>query len=167
MTTTQRLEPYASEALEYDEVAQGHEREISIFVQPDVALHQSQAATARRLFVRRALRTATFAMGDAIAAAAAAIALRLGASAAGSASIPYSSAGEVAAAVVLALALTGSYRRSAPTHPTQHLLLGSALGALVVYWSRMWPEPALSAVAAVGLLTLFTASEAGRTCGGN
>jgi len=156
MSTTQRLEPYTSEALEYDDVAQAQEREISIFVQPDVALHQSKAATARRLFARRALRTATFLLGDALAAAAAAVAVRVGVQTVGTTSIPYSSAGEVAAAVVLALALTGSYRRSAPTYPTTNLLLGSALGALVVYWARMWPEPTLSATAAVGLLTLFT-----------
>jgi exopolysaccharide biosynthesis polyprenyl glycosylphosphotransferase len=156
MSTTQRLEPYTSEALELEETAPGHEREISIFVQPDVALHQSKAATARRLFVRRALRTATFVLGDGLAAAAAAVAVRVGVQAVGSTNIPYSSAGEVAVAVVLALALTGSYRRSAPTYPTTNLLLSSALGALVVYWARMWPQPTLSATAAVGLLTLFT-----------
>lgn len=159
MTTTQRLEPYASEALEleYDGVAQPQEREISIFVQPDVALHQSKGATARRLFARRALRTFTFASGDAVASASAAVAVRIGIERVGTLSIPYSGAAEVAAAVVLALALTGSYRRAAPTHPTSNLLLGSVIGALVVFWGRMWPEPSLSATAAVALLTLFTA----------
>jgi exopolysaccharide biosynthesis polyprenyl glycosylphosphotransferase len=159
MTTTQRLEPYASEALEleYDGVAQAQEREISIFVQPDLALLQSKGATARRLFARRALRTFTFASGDAIASASAAVAVRIGIEQIGTFSIPYSGAAEVAAAVVLALTLTGSYRRSAPTHPTHNLLLGSAIGALVVFWARMWPEPTLSATVAVGILTLFTA----------
>jgi exopolysaccharide biosynthesis polyprenyl glycosylphosphotransferase len=156
MSTTQRLEAYSSEALEYDEVAPAQERDISVFVQPDVALHQSKAATARRLFGRRALRTITFMLGDGLAAAGAAVAVRIGVQSIGSLSIPYTSAGEVAAAVVLALALTGSYRRSAPTYPTQNLLLGSALGALVVYWARMWPEPTLTSLAAVGVLTAFT-----------
>src|SRR5690348_16212040 len=93
---------------------------------------------------------------DLLAAAGAAVAVRVGVQTLVSSSIPYTSAGEVAAAVVLALALTGSYRRSAPTYPTQNLLLGSALGAVVVYWARMWPEPTLASLAAVGVLTAFT-----------
>jgi exopolysaccharide biosynthesis polyprenyl glycosylphosphotransferase len=158
MTTTQRIEPYAGEVLEVDDDdALRNGREISIFVQPDVALHQSKAGTTRRLFARRALRTVAFATCDTAAAAVAAIAVRRGVEVAGLGHVPFSSASEFAIAVLLALALTGNYRRATPTRPTQHLLLGSALGSLVVFWARVWPALSVDAVALVTLLTLCTA----------
>jgi exopolysaccharide biosynthesis polyprenyl glycosylphosphotransferase len=157
MTTTQRFEPYAEAVLEVDDAALRREREISIFVQPDVALHQSKAGTARRLFARRALRTVTFATGDGLAAGASAVLVRQAVESAGRGHIPFSSASEFVVAVVLALALTGNYRRSTPSHATQPLLLGSALGALVVSWAPIWPLPTIPAMSTVALLTFVTA----------
>lgn len=157
MTTTQRIEPYAGEVLEVDDSALQGEREISIFVQPEVALHQSKAGTARRLLARRALRTGTFAIGDGLAAAASAAAVRQAAESVGWGHIPYSGASEFVVAVLLALALTGNYRHSTPSHATRPLLLGSALGALVVFWARFWPTPSFDGLSTAALLTFLTA----------
>ncbi|MEO7712241.1 MAG: hypothetical protein ABIV10_04925, partial [Gemmatimonadaceae bacterium] len=97
------------------------ERAISVVVQPEVALHQTKGGTARRHLARGVLRVLSVAVGDAIAAALAALVVQAVAGSMstflGPAPIPYSSVFEFCGAVVMALLLTGSYRRSAP-HPT-------------------------------------------------
>jgi exopolysaccharide biosynthesis polyprenyl glycosylphosphotransferase len=59
--------------------------------------------------------------------------------------------------VLLALALTGNYQRSDRPYSTLHLLIGSALGTLVVCWSNFWAHPTVGAAPiAVGLAIMTT-----------
>jgi exopolysaccharide biosynthesis polyprenyl glycosylphosphotransferase len=160
MTTKQEISPYPDEVEALDGPPTS-ELGISIFVQPDVALHQAKAATARRQFVRRALSVTSFACGDAAAAGVSAALVQQAVRAAprvlGATSAPFSSLGEYCAAVLLALALTGNYKRSTRPHPASHLLLGSVLGTLVVCWARLWADPRLVTLGIVLLLALVTA----------
>jgi exopolysaccharide biosynthesis polyprenyl glycosylphosphotransferase len=150
MTTTQRIEPLAEEIIEPIEQATSGERELSIYITPDVALHQAKAGTARRHLARQVIRNLLIASGDFAAAAAAAVVVRalvqwLGAWL-GPMQVPYGSAAEFSLAVIVALLLTGNYQRSIPPHSTLHLLIGSALGALVVCWSNLWSASTLGAL---------------------
>jgi exopolysaccharide biosynthesis polyprenyl glycosylphosphotransferase len=163
MTTTQHVEPYADEVLTVDDAPSTTERGRSIFVQPDVALHQSKAGTARRHLMRVVARLFAFAVGDAVAAGLAAIMVRelvewlsvwLG-----HGQVPYASAGEFSLAVLVSVLLTGNYQRSLSPHSTLHLLMGSSLGALVVCWSRLWMTPTLGIIPiAVALAVITTAA---------
>ena len=96
------------------------------------------------------------AVGDATAAALAAVVVQAIAGSMspvlGPTTIPYSSIFEFCGAVVMALLLTGSYRRSAP-HPTLTLLVGCTMGVLVVSWSNFWVAPTVGAIS-VGLLLI-------------
>lgn len=160
MTTTQEISPYPDEmgALEG---APTSETGISIFVQPDVALHQAKGATARRQLARRALSVTSLAVGDAVAAGLSALFVRQVVDALpralGPALAPFSGVGEYSAAVLLAVALTGNYKRSTRPHPASHLLLGSVLGTLVVCWARLWAAPTVLVVGIIVLLALVTA----------
>jgi exopolysaccharide biosynthesis polyprenyl glycosylphosphotransferase len=162
MTTTQRIEPLAERAAESIEPAPAGERELSIYITPDVALHQAKAETARRHLLRQVARNLLIASGDLAAAAAAALVVRvavewLGAWT-GPVQMPFGSAAEFSLAVIFALLLTGNYQRSIPPHSTLHLLMGSALGALVVCWSNLWSAPTLGALpVAVALAVVATA----------
>ena len=160
MTTTQEIRPYPDEVGALDG-STASEAGISIFVQPDVALHQAKGATARRQFARRALSITSLALGDALAAGLSASLVRqLVASmprAVTLASVPFSGVAEYAAAVLLALALTGNYKRSTRPHPASHLLLGSVLGTLVVCWARLWPAPTVASFGVIVLLAVVTA----------
>jgi hypothetical protein len=138
------------------------EREMTLRVRADVALHQTKDGTARRHLVRGLLRVLSLATGDVVAAGAAAIAVRelvtwlaarlpLG-------QTPYSSTIEFCGAVLLALLLTGNYKRSDRPYSTLHLLSGSALGALVVCWSNFWAHPTIGAVPIAVLLAVVTTS---------
>jgi exopolysaccharide biosynthesis polyprenyl glycosylphosphotransferase len=137
------------------------ERDVSLLVQPEVALHQSRAANSRRQALRGAMRVLSLAAGDALAAASAAIAVRMliqgVAHWIGGVQVPYSSTTEFCASVLLALMLTGNYRRSNPGHPTLNLLIGSSLGALVVCWSNLWVNPTVEAFPVAILLSFATA----------
>jgi exopolysaccharide biosynthesis polyprenyl glycosylphosphotransferase len=63
----------------------------------------------------------------------------------------------VSVAVVLSLLLTGNYRRSEPSLPSLRLMVGSALGALVVCWSNFWAAPSISAIPIAALLSITLA----------
>jgi len=160
MTTKQEISPYPDEATALDGQPTS-ELGISIFVQPEVALHQAKGATARRQFVRRALSVTSLACGDAVAAGLSAVLVRQAVEAAprvlGVTAAPFSGVGEYCAAVLLALALTGNYKRSTRPHPASHLLLGSVLGTLVVCWARLWADPHLVSLGIVMLLALVSA----------
>ncbi|HEX5971095.1 MAG TPA: sugar transferase [Gemmatimonadaceae bacterium] len=160
MTTTQRIEPGAADSLQTVESAPLGQRELSIHITPDVALHQAKAGTAGRHLTRQVARVLLIASGDAFAAAMAAIVVRalvfwLGARL-GPVQLPYASATEFAVAIVVALLLTGNYQRSLPPHSTLHLMIGSALGAVVVCWAHLWSTPSLGAFPIAVLLTVVT-----------
>lgn len=136
------------------------EREISVLVRADVALHQTKHGTARRHLTRGLLRVLSLAIGDVVAAGAAAVAVRnlvqwLSAQL-GHGSIPYSSVGEFCGAVLIALVLTGNYQRSERPYSTLHLLIGSTLGAVVVGWANFWGHPTAGAVLIATLLAVVT-----------
>lgn len=146
---THVIEPYASEPNAHGRSAPTGERPVPVLVHPEVALHQTREGTARRHLVRNSLRVLTVASGDALAAALAAVGVR---SAVGWMSpfidlgpVPFQSAAEFSGAIVMAMLLTGSYRRSAP-HPTLTLLVGCSLGVLAVSWSTFWTHPSLLAI---------------------
>jgi exopolysaccharide biosynthesis polyprenyl glycosylphosphotransferase len=159
MTSTHEIRPIPDEVKAVETPA-ARELGISVFVQPDVALHQAKGATARRQFVRRALSTASLATSDAVAAGLSAIAVRGLADAApkvmSAVTSPFASATEYIAAVLLALALTGNYKRSLRPHPSSRLLLASVLGTLVTCWGRLWAEPNVPSVGVIVLLALVT-----------
>lgn len=129
-------------------------------MQPEVALHQTREGTARRHFLRGVARALTIAVGDATAAGMATMAVRAAARALApnveQGLIASVSAPEFCGALLTALLLTGNYRRST-AHPTLNLLIGSALGVLVVGWSSFWGSPTLGAVPLAALLALVTA----------
>src|SRR5690348_9371994 len=158
MTTTQRIEPLAEQAVEPIESAPAGERELSIYITPDVALHQAKAETARRHLARQVIRNLLIASGDLAAAAAAAVVVRLLVEwlgdRIGPMPVPYASEWEFSLAVIVALLLTGNYQRFIPPHSTLHLLVGSAVGALVVSWSSLWTTSALGAIPVAVALTL-------------
>jgi exopolysaccharide biosynthesis polyprenyl glycosylphosphotransferase len=159
MTESHGIESYAGETRGLREPPPSMDRSVSVFVQPEVALHQTRVGTARRQLVRRLFRLVTVATGDAIAAACAAIAVSQVvdwlAALLGHGRAPYSSTLEFCGALLLALALTGNYQRST-SHPTLHLLIGSSLGTLVVCWSNFWARPTLAAVPIAVLLAVVT-----------
>lgn len=137
------------------------EREISLLVRPDVALHQTKDDTARRHLTRTILRVLSLVAGDVLAAGTSAIAVRRvlewSSSVLGHGSVPFSSIAEYCGAVLLALVLTGNYQRSDRPYSTLHLLVGSALGTLVVCWSGFWAHPTLGAAPiALGLAIVTT-----------
>ncbi len=156
---THAIEPYASEAEERQETARTGERAVPILVHPEVALHQTREGTARRHLVRGMLRVLTVASGDATAAALAALGVRAIAGWMSSfvdmGQVPFSGAAEFSGALVIALLLTGSYRRSAP-HPTLTLLIGCSLGVLAVSWSNFWTHPSLFAIPIAVLLAIVS-----------
>ena len=160
MTTTQRIEPVAGDELEATESALDSQRELSIHIRPDIALHQAKAGTTGRHLARQVLRYVVIASGDAIAAAAAVLAVRMLVQWLGGwlgpVQLPFTNAAEFAVAIVIALLLTGNYQRSAPPHSTLHLMLGSALGAVVVCWAHLWSTPTLVAFPVAVGLTVFT-----------
>jgi exopolysaccharide biosynthesis polyprenyl glycosylphosphotransferase len=136
------------------------EREISLLVRPDVALHQTKDGTARRHLTRGILRVLSLMAGDTLAAGVSAIAIgRATEWTSGSlrlAGLPFSSTAEFCGAVLIALALTGNYQRSERPYSTLHLLVGSALGTLVVCWADFWASPTLGAVPVALLLAVAT-----------
>lgn len=136
------------------------EREIALLVRPDVALHQTKEGTARRHLIRAFFRVLSLALGDVLAAGASAVAIRdlvdWLAARLGTGAVPYSSTVEFCGAVLLALALTGNYQRSERPYSTLHLLVGSALGTLVVCWSNFWANPTLGAAPIAIALAVVT-----------
>ena len=156
---THAIEPYASEAEESRGTPPAGERATPILVHPEIALHQTRAGTARRHVVRGILRVVTVASGDAAAAALAALAVQVMAHWMSSffsiGQVPFNSAAEFCGALVIALLLTGSYRRSAP-HPTLTLLIGCSLGVLAVCWSNFWSHPSLGAISIAVLLAFVS-----------
>ncbi len=162
MTTPQGIGHFSPEIRELDVAPRSGEREVSAFVQPDVALHQSKGSTARRQLARQVLRIVWLAAGDAAAAAGAGLVVRLGvqwsSAWVGHGGVPYSGVAEICVAMLIALALSGNYQRSNPPHPTLHLLIGSALGSLVVCWSHLWVTPTLGAVPVAATLAIVTAT---------
>ena len=136
------------------------EREISVHVRADVALHQTKDGTARRHLLRGLLRVLSLATGDVVAAGVAAIAVRelveWMSAVVGHGQIPYASTAEFSGAVILALLLTGNYQRSERPYSTLHLMVGSTLGAVVVCWSNFWAHPTLGAVPIALLLIVVT-----------
>ncbi|HET7186748.1 MAG TPA: exopolysaccharide biosynthesis polyprenyl glycosylphosphotransferase [Gemmatimonadaceae bacterium] len=136
------------------------EREISVLVRPDVALHQTKEGTARRHLMRGALRVLWLAIGDVTAAGAAAVSVRALvewlSTMLGRGHIPYSNTAEFCAAVILALVLTGNYQRSDRPYSTLHLLVGSSMGVIVVCWSNFWARPTFGAVPIGVLLAVVT-----------
>ena len=156
---THAIEPYVKEDEGRQAPGQTGERAVPIFVHPEVALHQTREGTARRHLVRGALRVLTVASGDAAAAALAAIGVRAVAGWMSSylsiGPVPFNSAAEFCGALVIALLLTGSYRRSAP-HPTLTLLIGCSLGVLAVCWSNFWSHPSLAAIPIAVLLAIVS-----------
>ena len=157
---THAIEPYASEGKARRETP-APERAAPVRVHPEVVLHQTRERTARRHLVRGILRMLTMAAGDAGAAALAAIAVSSAVARMspllGVETASYASAVEFSGAVVMALLLTGSYRRSAP-HPTLTLLIGCTLGVLVMSWSHFWMHPGLAAIpVALFLVVVSTA----------
>ena len=136
------------------------DRELSLLVRPDVVLHQTKDGTERRHLTRAVLRVLSLAVGDVLAAGASAIAVRRlvewAAAQLGHGRVPFSSTAEFCGAVLLALVLTGNYQRSDRPYSTLHLLVGSALGTLVVCWSNFWANPTLGAAPIAIGLTLVT-----------
>lgn len=136
------------------------EREISVLVRPDVALHQTKDGIARRHLTRGALRVLWLAIGDVAAASVAAVAVRALvewlSTMIGRGHIPYSTTAEFCGAVILALVLTGNYQRSDRPYSTLHLLIGSSLGVVVVCWSNFWARPTVGAVPIGVLLAVVT-----------
>ena len=136
------------------------EREISVHVRADVALHQTKDGTARRHLLRGLLRVLSLAAGDVVAAGVAAIAVRelveWMSAKVGHGQIPYASTAEFCGAVIIALLLTGNYQRSERPYSTLHLMIGSTLGAVVVCWSNFWAHPTLGAVPTAVLLVVVT-----------
>jgi exopolysaccharide biosynthesis polyprenyl glycosylphosphotransferase len=136
------------------------EREISLLVRPDVALHQTKEGTTRRHIMRGVLRVLSLAAGDVFAAGLAAAGVRTAvewfAVHLHRGRVPYGSVLEFCGAVLIALALTGNYRRSERPYSTLRLLIGSALGAIVVCWSNFWAAPTLSALPVVLVLAVVT-----------
>jgi exopolysaccharide biosynthesis polyprenyl glycosylphosphotransferase len=136
------------------------DREVSVHVRPDVALHQDKDGTARRHLTRIALRVLSLVTGDVIAAGVAAITVRESvqwlSAVPARGHIPYSSTAEFAGAVILALLLTGNYQRSDRPYSTLHLLVGSTLGVVVVCWSNFWANPTLGAVSIAAVLAAVT-----------
>jgi exopolysaccharide biosynthesis polyprenyl glycosylphosphotransferase len=159
MTEMHQVEPDAIELPARSESPPTAERGISIFVQPEVELHQTKVRTARRHLARQLARLVSVATGDAIAAACAAVAVSqlVGWLAAllGHGRTPYSSTVEFCGALLLSLALTGNYQRRT-SHPTLHLLIGSSLGTVVVCWSNFWARPTIGAVPIAVLLAVVT-----------
>jgi exopolysaccharide biosynthesis polyprenyl glycosylphosphotransferase len=153
------VEPDAIELPGRNEISPATERSISIFVQPEVALHQTRVRIARRHLARQVARVLSLAAGDAVAAACAALAVgqlvAWLAAVLGHGRTPYSSTAEFCGALLLSLALTGNYQRLTP-HPTLHLLIGSSLGTLVVCWSNFWARPTIGAVPVAVLLAVVT-----------
>ncbi len=143
------------------EAAELTDRELSLLVRPDVVLHQTKDGTERRHLTRAVLRVLSLAVGDVLAAGASAIAVRRlvewAAAQLGHGRVPFSSTAEFCGAVLLALVLTGNYQRSDRPYSTLHLLVGSALGTLVVCWSNFWANPTLGAAPiAIGLAIVTT-----------
>jgi exopolysaccharide biosynthesis polyprenyl glycosylphosphotransferase len=136
-------------------------RGISVFVEPDVALHVNRDSTARRHLARRIGRVAVLLAGDIVAASTAAWAVRgfMGqvAETIGRGHVAYSSVSEVCSAVVLALLLTGNYQRKAG-HTSLRVLMGCALGAVIVSWSAFWAMPTFGALPTTVLLSFTTAA---------
>ncbi|MEO7454706.1 MAG: exopolysaccharide biosynthesis polyprenyl glycosylphosphotransferase [Gemmatimonadaceae bacterium] len=148
MSTPIREHVVIDETAVWDGTAIG-DREVSIHVNPDVALHQRRGSNARRLVSRRLMHVASLAVGDALAAACAAVLVRAAVDmlpASASAHVPFAGVSEFCAAMLVALALTGNYQRSSQGHPTLHMLMASALGALVVSWSDLWGMSALASI---------------------
>lgn len=162
MTTPQGIGHFSPDMRELDVAPRTGEREVSAFVQPDVALHQSKGSTARRQLARQVLRIVRLASGDAAAAAAAAVLVGVAVDWSsrwiGHGDVPYPGVAEICVAMLIALGLSGNYQRSNPPHPTLHLLMGSALGAIVVCWSHIWVTPTLGAIPVAATLALVTAT---------
>ena len=155
---THATEPYIREPQARRSTVEQAERPVSILVQPEVVLHQTREGTARRHLVRGILRMLTMATGDAAAASLAAIVVAVLIARVpilGLGPIPHSSTLEYCGALLMALGLTGSYRRSAP-HPSLTLLVGCTLGVLVVSWSSFWVSPSLAAIPGIVLLAVVT-----------
>ena len=151
------FEPMASRVRASEEPAHTGEREISMLVQPEVALHQSRVGNTRRQFARRIVRSLYIVTGDAIAIAvvsvlvnalARTVALRAGTT------LPAIGIGQVCVAMLVCLALTGNYQRSSPSQLHFRLLTGASFGAIVVYWPSVWSAHALLAIPLAVVLLL-------------
>lgn len=151
------FEPMTSRVRSNDEAAHTGEREISMLVQPEVALHQSRVGNTRRQFARRMVRSLYVVAGDAIAIAVVSVSVnalsRAVASHAGT-SLPAIGVGQVCVAMIVCLALTGNYQRSSPSQLHFRLLTGASLGAIVVYWPSVWSAHALLAIPLAAVLSL-------------
>ncbi|CAN5349700.1 sugar transferase [soil metagenome] len=134
------LEPFAKVTSGPEETPVLHDREISVLVQPEVALHHSRNQTAQRQLLRGILRLAYEAAGDAIAVVSATFFLHVVTSFLFSSAASQPEAMQVCAAMLLALALTGNYQRSSPAQLHLRVMSGTSLGALVVYWPYLWSE---------------------------
>lgn len=154
---THATEPFTTGAGERNGPAA--ERTLSIAVQPEVALHQTKGGTARRHLLRAMLRVLTMAAGDAVAGAAAALTVGMAtewmSEVFGISSGPTAGPFEFSAALLVALLLTGAYRRL-PPHPTLTLLIGCTSGVLVVSWFSVWRNPSVGAIPTLFLLVLVT-----------
>jgi exopolysaccharide biosynthesis polyprenyl glycosylphosphotransferase len=156
------LEPMANRVRSSGEAAHTAEREISMLVQPEVALHQSRVGNARRQLARRLVRSLYVVAGDAIAIAivsATVNALVRAAASRADTALPTIGVGQVCVAMLVCLALTGNYQRSSPSQLHFRLLTGAALGAIVVYWPSVWSAHALLAIP-LAVVLLLTASAA-------
>jgi exopolysaccharide biosynthesis polyprenyl glycosylphosphotransferase len=155
---THATEPFSSGARERTGSATP-DRALSVVVHPEVALHQTKGGTARRHLLRAMLRVVTMAVGDAVAGALAALTVHaLTQNIPGVLAIttgPGAGTLEFCGALVMALLLTGAYRRL-PPHPTLTLLIGCTLGVLVVSWSAFWRHPAPGAIPVMLLLAGVT-----------
>ena len=170
MTT---LEPFALAVEGLEEPPHRHDREISVLVQPEVALHQSRNRNARRQLLRGVARLAYVVTGDAIAVACVALTLSLPSDVVAGVHAPGSIAAlgirQVCAAMIVALALTGNYQRSSPSQFHFRIMSGAALGAIDVYWPYIWSAEAIAATpmalalgiaATVGILVIRGLSQA-------
>jgi len=160
MTSTQRVEPEKIDTIQDLEPTLIAERGFSIHIRPDVALHQAKTGTTARHLARQALRLFLIASGDAAAAAVAAVAVgalvRWMGTWVGPLELPFATASEFSVAIVIALLLTGNYKRATPPHSTLHLMIGSALGAVVVCWAHLWSARSFGALPIAAALTIAT-----------
>lgn len=166
------VEPFAPAVRAVDESPPAYDREISVLVQPEVALHHSRNAIARRQLLRSTARVLYVGGGDALGVAIASIVLGvLSGWIAGAVGMNIVDVGikQICAAMILSLAITGNYQRSSPAQLHFRLLSGTALGAIVVYWPYLWSARnigaapacvALAFAALVAILAMRTVSVA-------
>ena len=165
------LEPFVKHARVSEEVASVTDREVSVLVQPEVAVHLSREGNARRQRTRNLARVAYIAVGDALAIAGAVTGVKVGLDAllalAATAVVPPIDALSVCAAMLLSLALTNTYARSSPAQLRLRIVQGAVMGTLLVTWPHLWGGAnvawvgvavALATVIPVAVMAMRTAS---------